>query len=140
VKGHWLVKSDPGTFSISDLEKSKNRTTSWDGVRNYQARNFLRAMKKGERALFYHSNADPSGVVGVVEVAREAYLDPTDESATWSAVDLRHVRTFPRVVELEELKATRGLEKMTVVQKGTRLSVTPVTPEEFALVLDLAGR
>jgi predicted RNA-binding protein with PUA-like domain len=149
---HWLVKSEPGTFSIDDLEKSPRRTTMWDGVRNYQARNYLREMKKGERALFYHSNAVPSGVVGVAEVVREAYPDPTgldpkdphfDPKATredpiWSVVDLKLVEKFPRCVELSELKKAKGLEKMVVVQKGTRLSVTPVTEGEFEIVERLA--
>jgi predicted RNA-binding protein with PUA-like domain len=151
---HWLIKSEPGTFSISDLEKSPGRTTLWDGVRNYQARNSLREMKKGDRALFYHSNAEPSGVVGTVEVVREAYPDPTaldpadphfDPKSTeadpiWSVVDVKHVATFARCVELATLKKTKGLEKMAVVQKGTRLSVTPVTDREFEIVVALGAK
>lgn len=154
MKQDWLVKTEPGTFSIEDLEKSPGGTTLWDGVRNYQARNSLRAMKRGDRVLVYHSNAEPSGVAGLAEVVREHYPDPTaldprdphfDPKATaedpiWSVVDLRHVATFPRVVELAELKATKGLEKMGVVQKGTRLSVTPVTAEEMEIVLGLATK
>jgi predicted RNA-binding protein with PUA-like domain len=149
----WLVKSEPGTFSIADLERSPKKTTLWDGVRNYQARNSLRAMKKGDLVLFYHSNADPPGVVGLARVVKEAYPDPTaldpadphfepratKEDAVWSVVDLQHVATFPRTIGLDELRATPGLEGMGVLKKGTRLSVLPVTDAELEIVRRLAN-
>src|SRR5688572_26117110 len=102
----WLVKSDPETFSIDDLEKAPRKTTSWDGVRNFQARNYLRAMKKGDEVLFYHSNDEPPGVVGVAEVAREAYPEKKDE--TWSAVDLRLVRRLARTVSIDEMREVKA--------------------------------
>ena len=151
--GYWLVKSEPGSFSIADLEKSPRKTTTWDGVRNYQARNFLRAMKKGDLVLFYHSNALPSGVAGVASVVKEAYPDPTaqdpadphfepratKEDAVWSVVDVKHVETFRRTIGLDLLRAAPGLEDMGVLKKGTRLSVLPVTESEFAIVRRLGA-
>jgi predicted RNA-binding protein with PUA-like domain len=150
---YWLVKSEPSSFSWDDLSNSPKRTTSWEGVRNYQARNFLREMKRGDRVFFYHSSAEPNAVVGIAEVAREAYPDPTqfdrkhemyDPKSTrddprWSTVDLRAVRAFPRPVTLAELRGVDGLAKMTLLQKGSRLSVSAVTPEEWRLVLEIAG-
>ncbi len=127
------MKSEPEAYSIDDLKRDK--TTSWDGVRNYQARNFMRQMKKGERVLFYASSADPSGVTGIAEVSGEARPEPKDDA--WSMVDLAFVERFGEVVPLETLKATRGLEKMVVTQKGTRLSVQPVTKGEFDIVVKL---
>ncbi len=127
------MKSEPEAYSIDDLRLDK--TTSWDGVRNYQARNFLREMKKGDRVLFYASSADPSGVSGVAEISREARPEPKDD--TWSMVDIAFVERFSDVVPLEALKQTRGLEKMVVTQKGTRLSVQPVTQSEFDIVVKL---
>ena len=148
----WLAKSEPTTYSIEDLER--DGTTRWDGVRNFQARNFLRAMKKGDRVLFYHSSAEPTGAAGLAEVAREAYPDPTQfdpkddhydakskkDDPLWSAVDLRHVRTFPRVVTIDELRATKGLEKLIILKRGNRLSVTPVTKAELEKVVALAEK
>ena len=131
----WLVKSDPETFSIDDLAKAKNKTTSWDGVRNFQARNYLRAMKKGEKALFYHSNAEPPGVVGVVEVVKEAYAEKKDP--LWSAVDFKLVKRLARTVSIDELRGEKSLAGLLILRKGSRLSVTPVTDEEFARVLEL---
>ncbi|HZU96313.1 MAG TPA: EVE domain-containing protein [Planctomycetota bacterium] len=132
----WLVKSDPETFSIDDLAKAKNKTTSWDGVRNYQARNYLRAMKKGERVLFYHSNAEPPGVVGVVKVAREAYPEPKDDE--WSAVDLELVEKFAHTVSIDALRGQKSLADLMILRKGSRLSVTPITDAEMKRVLELA--
>jgi predicted RNA-binding protein with PUA-like domain len=150
---YWLVKSEPSSFSWDDLWQSPQRTTSWEGVRNYQARNFLREMKQGDRVLFYHSSAEPNAIVGVAEVAREAYPDPTQfdrrhemydpkssrDEPRWSTVDLRAVRAFPRPVTLSELRAVPALAKMTLLQQGSRLSVSAVTPDEWRAVSALAG-
>ena len=127
------MKSEPEAFSIDDLRRDKS--TSWDGVRNYQARNFLREMKKGDQVLFYASSADPSGVTGIAEVSREARPEPKDDR--WSMVDIAFVEKFPDVIALETLKATRGLENMVVTKKGSRLSVQPVTKSEFDIVVKL---
>jgi predicted RNA-binding protein with PUA-like domain len=131
----WLVKSDPETFSIDDLVKAPKKTTSWDGVRNFQARNYLRAMKKGERVLFYHSSAEPPGVVGLVEVAKEAY--PEKKDANWSAVDLKLVKKLSRTISIDELRGEKSLAGLLILRKGSRLSVTPVSDEEFDKVLSL---
>jgi predicted RNA-binding protein with PUA-like domain len=146
---HWLMKSEPGAFSIDAL--ARDGSTSWEGVRNYQARNFMRdEMKVGDHVLFYHSNADPTGVAGLATVSREAYPDPSaldpdshyfDEKATaedprWVMVDISFVERFPRVITLDELRATPGLEKMLVINKS-RLSVQPVTPAEYETVVRL---
>jgi predicted RNA-binding protein with PUA-like domain len=133
---YWLMKSEPSAYSIDDLER--DRTTSWDGVRNFQARNFLREMKKGDKVLFYASSADPAGVTGIAEVSSEARPEPKD--ATWSMVDIRFVEKFPQIVPLETLKATRGLEKMVVTKKGVRLSVQPVAKSEFDIVVKMARK
>jgi predicted RNA-binding protein with PUA-like domain len=132
------VKSDPETFSIDDLAKSPRKTTSWDGVRNFQARNYLRAMKKGERVLFYHSSADPPGVVGVAQVAREAY--PEKKDPLWSAVDFKLVKKLPRTISIDDLRAVKALSKLMILRRGNRLSVTPISDEEMAAVLDLAAK
>jgi predicted RNA-binding protein with PUA-like domain len=150
---YWLVKSEPSSFSWDDLWRAPKRTTSWEGVRNYQARNFLREMKRGDRVLFYHSSAEPNAVVGVASVAREAYPDPlqfdrksemfdpksTREDPRWSTIGLQAVRAFERAVPLSELRDAPGLEKMTLLQKGSRLSVNAVTPEEYRIVTRLGG-
>jgi len=145
----WLMKSEPEVFSIDDL--AREGTTSWEGVRNYQARNFMRdEMRVGDRVLYYHSNADPTGVAGLARVARTGYPDPTardaasdyfdpkasDDDPRWYMVDLEFEERFPRVVTLDELRATPGLEKMLVINKS-RLSVQPVTDAEFAMVAKL---
>jgi len=150
---HWLIKSEPDVFSIGDLAKAKGKTTHWEGVRNYQARNFLRAMKQGDRALFYHSNAEPSAVAGVVEVVREAYPDPTawnprsdyhDPKASptnpvWSMVDVRLVEIFPREISLDELRGIKALAGMELLRRGSRLSVQPVTKGQFDTIVRLAA-
>ena len=150
----WLVKSEPETFSWDDLWKSPKRTTSWEGVRNYQARNLLREMRKGDLVFFYHSSTDPTAIVGVCEVAREAYPDHTQfdrkshyydpkstgEEPRWFMVDLRARERLPRPVTLAELRTTKGLERMTLLQKGSRLSVQPVADDEWQVILDLAKR
>ena len=148
---HWLVKSEPEVYSIDDL--ARDGVTCWDGVRNYQARNFLRDMRVGDAVLFYHSNSDPVGVVGVAAVVREAYadasqFDPTSAyfdaksdpaSPRWDAVDVRFVRRLARVVPLAEIKADAALAGMLLVQRGQRLSVQPVARHEFDAVLRMAG-
>ncbi len=149
----WLIKSEPDVFSIHDLAKAKGKTTHWEGVRNYQARNFLRAMKRGDRCLFYHSNAEPSAVAGVVEVVREAYADPTawnpksdyhdpkasPENPVWSMVDVKLLEIFPREIPLEELRGVKALAGMELLRRGSRLSVHPVTETEFRAIRKLAG-
>lgn len=147
---HWLIKSEPDVFSISDLKKVKQEP--WSGVRNYQARNFMwRDMQIGDLALFYHSNATPPGVVGVAKVASEPYPDPTqwdpaseyfDEKSTevkprWWLVDFAFVKEFSQMVTLEALRQEPKLEGMVVLQKGTRLSITPVVKKHFDLVVKL---
>jgi len=148
----WLIKSEPGTFSIQDLARSPKKTTSWEGVRNYQARNFLRAMNKGDLAIFYHSNAEPPAAVGIAKVVREAYPDDTawnpeskyhDPKASpanpiWSMVDVQLVSIFPRAIPLEELRGVKALAGMELLRRGSRLSVTPVTPAEFRTLEQLA--
>lgn len=132
---YWLMKSEPSAYSIDDLRR--DRKTSWSGVRNYQARNYMRdEMKAGDQVLFYASSAEPSGVVGVAEVVREGY--PEDE--TWSMVDIGFVEKFPEIVPLETLKSTEGLENMVVTKKGSRLSIQPVTKSEFEIVCRLGRK
>lgn len=131
------MKSEPSAYSIDDLQR--DGTTSWDGVRNYQARNYMRdEMRVGDRVLFYASSADPPGVTGVAEVSREARPEPEDP--TWSMVDIHFVEKFPQIVSLDTLKATRGLEKMMVTKKGVRLSVQPVSATEFETVVKLGRK
>lgn len=150
---HWLLKSEPSVFSFADLQRAPQSTTSWEGVRNYAARNFLRAMKRGDLAFFYHSNAEPNAIVGIVEIVREAYPDATQfqkkseyydarskrEEPLWSTVDVRARQPFARPVTLAELRATTGLGKMELLRKGSRLSVTPVAPDEWTIVCALGG-
>ena len=134
---YWLMKVEPGAYSIDKLER--DGTTSWEGVRNYQARNFMRdEMKVGDKVLFYASNADPSGVTGLAEVSREGRPEPKDP--TWSMVDIRFVEKFAEVVPLETLKNTKGLEEMVVTKKGSRLSIQPVTKAEYDIVVKLGRR
>ena len=148
---YWLLKSEPDTYSIDDLEREG--VAHWEGVRAYAARNNLRAMKPGDLAFFYHSNADPPGVAGICEVVREAYPDHTqfdaaskyfDPRATperprWFMPDVRFVRKFPRLVPLSEIRQTPGLQDMQLVRFG-RLSVQAVTDKEWEIVCDLAER
>ncbi len=150
---YWLMKSEPSAFSIQDLRKVRNQTTSWDGVRNFQARNFMRTMKKGDRVLFYHSNAEPPAVMGVAEVVTEAYPDDsafnpkdihydprsTPARSLWDMVDIKLVRIFPAPIPLDRLRQEPGLKRMELLRKGSRLSVQPVRPEEWKIVLKLAG-
>jgi len=153
--GHWLLKTEPGVFSFDDLMRAPKQTTGWNGVRNYQARNFLRnGMKKGDKVLIYHSSAEPPAVAGIAEVVREGYPDPSQfdpkddhydpESASgeprWYQVDVKGVRKLPREVSLEEIRATKGLAKMPLVQRGQRLSVQPVGADEFELILKMGAK
>ena len=149
ARRYWLVKSEPDSFSFDDLVASPNGTTGWTGVRNYQARNFMRdGMKRGDLVFFYHSSTDPAAIVGIAEVAREAYADPTafdpkdpafdpksrKEEPTWMMVDLKAVAPLVRPLALGELRAVKGLEKMVLLQKGSRLSVQPVSAEEWDII------
>ncbi|QDU68401.1 EVE domain-containing protein [Engelhardtia mirabilis] len=151
---YWLMKSEPDVFSFDDLMAAKGRRTMWDGVRNYQARNFMRDdMAVGDGVLFYHSNAKPPGVAGFAEVVREAYPDPTaldpkdphfdpksdPEDPRWMLVDIAGVESAPNLVSLEDLKANPKLSEMAVVQRGSRLSVQPVTADEWKVVRKMAG-
>lgn len=149
----WLMKCEPSAYAIDDLERDGK--TSWEGVRNFQARNFLRdQMQVGDGVLFYASSADPSGVTGLAEIARPGYPDQfswtkghkyydegsSPENPTWYMVDIRFVERFPGTVSLETLKQTKGLEKMMVTRKGSRLSVQPVTKAEFDIVTKLGRK
>jgi predicted RNA-binding protein with PUA-like domain len=134
-RGHWLVKSEPSEYSFDQLVKDGR--TSWTGVRNFEARNNLRAMKKGDLLLFYHSN-EGKAVVGIAKVAREGYQDPTTKD-DWSAVDVEPVKALKGPVTLDAMRADRTCSKMMLFRRG-RLSVVPVTPQEFEAVLALASR
>ena len=133
---YWLMKVEPSAYTIDALER--DGTTSWEGVRNYLARNYMREMKVGDKVLFYASNAKPSGVTGLAAVSREARPEPADD--TWSMVDIKFVEKFRETVPLETLKATKGLEKMVVTQKGSRLSVQPVQKGEYDIVVKLGRK
>jgi predicted RNA-binding protein with PUA-like domain len=153
AKGYWLAKTEPGDYSIDDLERDGE--TQWDGVRNYQARNHMRdGMKGGDLVLIYHSVTKPLGVVGVAEVAGPAHPDSTqfdkknkyfDEKSTeenprWWCVDFKHVETFSRTVTRDEMKEEPGLAGMSVLRRGMRLSVMPVEKAEFDLVRKMSKR
>ncbi len=152
---YWLVKSEPDVFSFADLEAAPDATTLWDGVRNYQARNLMRDdMKAGDLVLYYHSNTKPPGVVGVAEVVREGYPDPTQfdpkapyfdpkskpDEPRWVAVDVRARLQLSEYVPIDALKANAKLADMAAVQRGQRLSVQPVTAAEFREVLRMGGQ
>ena len=148
---HWLMKSEPDVYGIDDLER--DGTEVWDGVRNYRARNLMRdEMSVGDLAFFYHSNAKPPGVAGIMRIHRigvvdptqfdpaSSYHDPTSDPAEprWVCVEVAYVETLPRLVTLQELKDHPALSAMAVVQRGQRLSVQPVTDEEWDVVVGLA--
>lgn len=149
---HWLFKSEPDVFGIGHLARRPRATEHWDGVRNYQARNFMRQMRVGDQAFFYHSNCDPPGIVGIVEVVREAYpdhtaLDPeskyhdpaaTPDNPRWFMVDVRLVHKLPRLVSLAELRDDPALVELPLVRRGTRLSVMPVPEPAWRHILALA--
>ena len=130
------MKCEPSAYTIDDLKQ--DRRTSWEGVRNYQARNFMRdEMKVGDPVLFYASNADPSGVTGLATIVRAGYPEPRQARPVWHMVDIAFVERFAAIVPLETLKTTRGLETMMVTQKGSRLSVQPATRAEYDIVVRL---
>ena len=145
----WLMKSEPDEFSIKDLQALGQ--ARWDGVRNYQARNFMRAMAVGDAFFFYHSSCPEPGIAGIGRIVQAAYPDPTAldpeshyfdpkasaEKNPWSALQVAHVQTFPKVIKLDYLKQQAALADMPLVQKGSRLSVMPVTDEQWAAVAEL---
>ena len=149
---YWLLKSEPTSFSIQDLAESPGQTTCWEGVRNYQARNFLKSMKVGDKGFFYHSNADPPAIVGTVEVVKTAYPDlyafdkksryydpkSSADAPRWFLVDIKLVKMFSQPLTLEYLRTVKALAKMELLRKGSRLSVQPVRPEEWKCVYGLA--
>ena len=150
---YWLMKSEPNSYSIQDLKRDK--TAFWDGVRNYQARNFMmKNMEKGDKVLFYHSNAQPSGVMGLAVVCEKAkpdltaldknsqYYDPkaTKENPRWFAVTVKFVSIFNKIISIGELRQEEVLKKMTLLKKGQRLSVLPVTKNEYEFVVKMSKR
>ncbi len=153
MPAYWLLKSEPSTFSIEDLARSPKRTTCWEGVRNYQARNFLRSMAVGDLAFFYHSNADPPAIVGIVEVVKAAYPDfyawqsgsryfdekSSEQNPRWVMVDVRLNKVLRTPLSLESLRGVKGLEKMELLRKGSRLSVQPVRESEWKIIVRLSG-
>jgi predicted RNA-binding protein with PUA-like domain len=151
---YWLMKTEPTTFGVEDLERAKRHTTPWDGVRNYQARNMLKdEMKKGDQAFLYYSSTDVPGIVAIMKIVKEGYPDPTafdrkhdhydpdsdPEKPRWFMVDVQLERRLARVITLEELRkhATKQLKNMVLLRRGNRLSVTPVAPEEWSFILSL---
>jgi len=153
---YWLMKSEPDVFGIEHLKACRNKTEPWDGIRNYQARNFMRdGMKKGDLAFFYHSNCKQPGIVGIAEIASNAYPDPTQFAAgskyfdaksdpdkpRWLLVDVRHVRDLKRIVTLAEMKRQAGsFGDFQLLAKGNRLSIMPVSEEQWNRVLELEKR
>ena len=148
----WLFKTEPTTYSIEDLARCENRTDSWEGVRNYQARNFMKEMETGDFGFFYHSNTKVPAIVGIVEVVKESYPDhtaldkdskyfdkrSTKENPIWEMVSVQLVGVFENPISLETLKAhAAALEGLEVIKKGSRLSVLPVSPEHFEYILSL---
>jgi predicted RNA-binding protein with PUA-like domain len=153
-KAYWLMKSDPDTYGLKHLKKEKNRTTCWDGVRNYKARNYLRdEIAEGDGVLFYHSMADPPAVVATATVVRAGYPDPsqfdkrskyhdpksTPEAPRWFAVDIKLDKEMKAPVGLQDIKSRAGLARMELVQKGSRHSVQRVRPAEWRTVLKMGG-
>ncbi len=148
---YWLLKSEPSVFGIDDLAKRPGKRDSWTGVRNFQARNFLRAMKRGDLSFFYHSSAKDTGIAGIVEVVREAYPDPTaldskneyfDPKSTpdkplWYTVDVKLERKLGRLISLSELKEQSALSGMRLLRRGYRLSVMPVEKQHWDSILKL---
>lgn len=133
---YWLVKSEPSVYGWENLVKDKK--TDWTGVRNYAARNHLRSMKKGDEVLFYHSN-EGLDIVGIAKVAREAYQDPTTEETAWVAVDLKPFKKLRKPVSLTDIKKEKRLNNMALLRIG-RLSVQPVTDEEWKVIMEMAGQ
>jgi predicted RNA-binding protein with PUA-like domain len=151
---YWLVKSEPSSFSVADLMAAPGQTTGWDGVRNFQARNFLRdSIKRGDGVLFYHSSTDPQAIAGIAEVVKESHVDETafDPSAhhydpksnpdnpTWFQVSIRGVKPIEPPLVLPKLRAVPALAKMELLRKGSRLSIQPVSAKEWEAIIKLAG-
>ena len=150
---YWLLKSEPDVFSIEDLRRRPRRTEPWNGVRNYQARNYLRQMQAGDPAFFYHSSCQPPGIAGLARIARTAYpdhtaLDPRDpyhdprataEHNPWIMVDVRWEATFSRLITLDELRAHPELAALPLLRRGNRLSVMPLSAAEWACIMTLAS-
>lgn len=151
----WLMKTEPGSYSIDDLAGEKKQTTHWDGVRNYQARNIMRdEMKIGDEVLIYHSNAKPPAVVGRAKIVKEAYPDftawdpqdkhydpkSTEDNPRWLMVDIQLIEIFPEPIGLPDLKQVKALQEMALLQKGSRLSVQPVRKKEYDTILKMAAR
>ena len=148
---YWLMKSEPSVFSIEDLKKAPEQTAPWDGVRNYQARNFMRQMQLGDLILFYHSNCDIPGIVGIAKVSRlvypdftawdplSHYYDPksTPDNPRWDMVDVQFVKQFEKTLSLKSLYLHNELQDMPLVRKGNRLSVMPVTASQWDFILNL---
>jgi len=152
MTNYWLLKSEPSCFSIDDLKNMPNQTSPWDGIRNYQARNFMRdEMQIGDQAFFYHSSCTPPGIVGTMEIVSSAYpddtaFDPTSdhpdpkstpEKPRWFMVDVRFKQQFSDMISLETLKHHPELEDMRLLQKGNRLSILPIDPDAWAFILNL---
>ena len=152
AKNYWLFKTDPAVFSLEDLKKCKIQTTCWDGVRNYQARNFIRdEMKTGDEVLFYYSQSEPNAVFGICTIVKDSYPDPSQfnkkdkhyfpstdpANPPWCAVDIKYVKEFKKLVSLTDIKGNSKLKNMRLIQRGNRLSVMPVTKEEFDEVLKM---
>lgn len=149
---YWLFKTEPSTFSWDDLKNLPDKKTQWEGVRNYQARNYMREMKNGDLALFYHSVVQPQVICGVCKVVREAYpdhfqFDPSSkyydpksdpDNPRWEMVDLQYVSEFKPPITREILKTVNGLEQMVLMQKGSRLSIQPVRSEEWKIITSLS--
>lgn len=146
------MKSEPEVFSIDDLINAKNQTTFWDGVRNYQARNYIRdEMKVGDKVIFYHSNSEPPSAVGVCEIVKEAYPDFTafdpenphydpkskKDSPTWFMVDIKFVKKFSHFVSINEMRENKKLQNMKLLQRGNRLSVMPLSKDEFNEIIKM---
>ncbi len=152
MSSYWLLKSEPSVFSIDDLAQSPRQMTCWEGVRNYQARNFLRAMAVGDQAFFYHSNADPPSIVGIVNIVKAAYPDrfawdsrskyfdqkSSRDNPAWFMVDVKFAKKFSTPLPLDTLRVVKGLENMELLRKGSRLSVQPVREPEWNVILTLA--
>ena len=151
---YWLLKTEPTTYSIDDLAREKNKTTCWDGVRNYQARNYMRdQMKVGDPVLLYHSSTTPAGIVGICKVVRESYpdftaLDPDhdhydpkskQDEPRWFMVDIKLQTKFKVLITLDELKKINALDGMVLLSKGSRLSVQPVTKKQFDTIIKLVS-
>ncbi len=148
---YWLMKTEPGTYSWDDLKAEPDRRDYWDGVRNYQARNLMKTMRVGDLAFFYHSVVKPQVIIGIVRIVREAYPDPTQfdpnspyydpkstpENPRWVAVDIQYVTDVLPPITREELKNIPELQNMVLLKKGSRLSIQPVTPEEWQIILGM---